>query len=131
MRDEYELLAYNDLIVAHAHLDIVGTTLRSLLADFDPRADDLQQAYLGLCEFSDKYKHRLQDYAAIYKLIDEARAKHRVVLSKLSDAQDEISRLTGENERAVSEALSLTSHNEQLKAEIDKIKSQIKQLGIV
>ena len=131
IRDEYELLAFNDLNVAKAYLDMVYSVFESLNKDFDHRADELSTAYIGLYDFTEKYRHRMDDIGAVTKLIDEARSKHRDVLAKLQVALDEVVQLTEQKERAESDAIMLQEINTGLLYENKKIKESLKNFKII
>lgn len=131
IKDEYEILAFNDLNVAKAYLDMVNGVMTSLMRDFDPRGEELAKAYIGLYEFTDKYRHRMDDISAISGLIDKARSKHREVLAKLDAALEEVSQLREVESRVTTEALRLQELNLKLDAENKKIKETLKGLKII
>jgi chromosome segregation ATPase len=131
IKDEYEILAFNDLQVAHAYLSTIYKVMTSLRDDFDARAEELESPYIGLYDFADKYKHRMDDISAIKELIEQARSKHRTVLAKLHDAEERIVELTESETRLREEVLSLTSVNEELRGNVEKIKEQVRVLRLI
>ena len=114
VKDEYEILAFNDLNVAHAYLDTLAGVLRSLTQENSPLSGDLEKAYLGLSEFTYKYKFRLDDIASISGKIDEARAKHRDVIAKNSDLVQQNAELAKHLTLARGQCLELQEENESL-----------------
>ena len=118
IKDEYEILAFNDLSVAHAYLDTLAGVLRSLKAENSPLYGNLEQSYLGLSEFSYKYKHRLEDISAISSKIDEARSKHRSIVAKVDVLSEQNAQLTKQLERARELCIDLQYENEKLKEQL-------------
>lgn len=121
IKDEYEILAYNDLFVAKAHLDTIYKVLMSLNASFDPNASDLEKAYLGLYEFADKYKYRMDDIRAVSGLIEKARSKHRKVLAERDQLKTELQENSRLLEETRSQYIDLMSQNEEMKKTISKL----------
>ena len=48
IKDEYEILAFNDLQVAHAYLTTIYGVMTSLREEFDPRGEELSTPYIGV-----------------------------------------------------------------------------------
>lgn len=131
IKDEYEILAFNDLQVAHAHLTTIYGVMTSLREEFDPRGEELATPYIGLYDFADKYKNRMSDISAIKDTIEQARSKHRGVLARLEEAQAKVEELSKSEAKLRDEVLSLTSVNVELNKTVDKIKEQVKSLRLI
>ena len=126
IKDEYEILAFNDLTVAHAYLDTMAGVLRSLKQENSPLYGDLEKAYLGLSEFSYKYKYRLEDISAISKKIEEARSKHRMTLASNSELVSSNADLSKHLNRSRELCIELQSDNEYLKSRVSELEESLK-----
>ena len=126
IKDEYEILAYNDLTVAHSYLDTMAGVLRSLKQENSPLYGDLEKAYLGLSEFSYKYKYRLEDISAISGKIEEARAKHRMTLASNSELVSSNADLSKHLNRSRELCIELQSDNESLKNRVSELEESLK-----
>ena len=126
VKDEYEILAYNDLIVAHIYLDTIAGVLSSLKAENSPLYGELEKAYLGLSEFSYKYKYRLEDISAISGKIEEARSKHRLTLATNSELVEQNAQLTKQLDNSRELCLDLQSDNEELKRLVNEQRENLK-----
>ena len=126
IKDEYEILAYNDLTVAHMYLDTIAGVLSSLKAENNPLYGDLEKAYLGLSEFSYKYKYRLEDISAISGKIEEARSKHRLTLATNSELVEQNAQLTKQLDNSRELCLDLQADNEELKRLVNEQRENLK-----
>lgn len=126
IKDEYEILAYNDLTVAHAYLDTMAGVLRSLKQENSPLYGDLEKAYLGLSEFSYKYKYRLEDISAISQKIEDARSKHRMTLASNSELVSSNADLSKHLNRSRELCIELQSDNEYLKSRVSELEESLK-----
>jgi len=126
VKDEYEILAFNDLNVAHAYLDTLAGVLRSLTQENSPLRGDLEKSYLGLSEFTYKYKFRLDDISSVSGKIEEARLKHRDVIAKNSDLVQQNAELSKHLTLARGQCLELQEENERLKLRLDEVLEGLK-----
>ena len=126
IKDEYEILAYNDLTVAHMYLDTIAGVLSSLKAENSPLYGELEKAYLGLSEFSYKYKYRLEDISAISGKIEEARSKHRLTLATNSELVEQNAQLTKQLDNSRELCLDLQADNEELKRLVNEQRENLK-----
>jgi t-SNARE complex subunit (syntaxin) len=116
IKDEYEILAFNDLNVAMGYLSTINKVLDSLREDKSPLLRDAEDAYIGIVMFTEKYRHRLEDFSSIRGQIEKARNKHRTLIAKEQEGQKKISELTKQLENSRELCLDLQYDNEKLKA---------------
>jgi t-SNARE complex subunit (syntaxin) len=116
IKDEYEILAFNDLNIAMGYLSTINKVLDSLREDKSPLLRDAEDAYIGIVMFTEKYRHRLEDFSSIRGQIEKARNKHRTLIAKEQQGQEKISELTKQLENSRELCLDLQYDNEKLKA---------------
>lgn len=126
IKDEYEILAYSDLTVANVYLDTMLGVLRSLKQENSPLYGDLEKAYLGLSEFTHKYKYRLEDISSISKKIEEARDKHRTVVASNSELVSANADLSKQLNRSRELCIELQYDNETLKNRVSELEESLK-----
>lgn len=122
IKDEYEILAYNDLIVANEYLDILRDEMMRQKSLFTASGDILEDVYTNLVMFSIKYKNRMEDISAISSKIEEARSKHRTVVAERDELKEEVENLTKELDYIRLQYIELEESMKQLQ---DKIKSML------
>lgn len=122
IKDEYELLAFNDLIVANEYLDTLRDEMMRQKSLFTASGDILEEVYTGLVMFTIKYKNRMDDISAISSKIEEARSKHRTVVAERDELKEEVENLTKELDYIRLQYIELEESMKQLQ---DKIKSML------
>ena len=122
IKDEYEILAYNDLIVANEYLDILRDEMMRQKSLFTASGDILEDVYTNLVMFSIKYKNRMDDISAISSKIEEARTKHRTVVAERDELKEEVENLTKELDYIRLQYIDLEESMKQLQG---KIKSML------
>ena len=122
IKDEYELLAFNDLIVANEYLDTLRDEMMRQKSLFTASGDILEEVYTGLVMFTIKYKNRMDDISAISSKIEEARSKHRVVVAERDELKEEVENLTKELDYIRLQYIELEESMKQLQY---KIKSML------
>lgn len=122
IKDEYEILAYNDLIVANEYLDILRDEMMRQKSLYTASGDILEDVYTNLVMFSIKYKNRMEDISAISSKIEEARSKHRTVVAERDELKEEVENLTKELDYIRLQYIELEESMKQLQ---DKIKSML------
>lgn len=122
IKDEYEILAYNDLIVANEYLDILRDEMMRQKSLFTASGDILEDVYTNLVMFSIKYKNRMDDISAISSKIEEARSKHRTVVAERDELKEEVENLTKELDYIRLQYIDLEESMKQLQG---KIKSML------
>jgi len=122
IKDEYEILAYNDLIVANEYLDILRDEMMRQKSLFTASGDILEGVYTNLVMFSIKYKNRMEDISAISSKIEEARSKHRTVVAERDELKEEVENLTKELDHTRLQYIELEESMKQLQG---KIKSML------
>lgn len=108
------------------YLDTIAGVLSSLKAENSPLYGELEKAYLGLSEFSYKYKYRLEDISAISGKIEEARSKHRLTLATNSELVEQNAQLTKQLDNSRELCLDLQSDNEELKRLVNEQRENLK-----
>ena len=122
IKDEYELLAFNDLIVANEYLDTLRDEMMRQKSLFTASGDILEEVYTGLVMFTIKYKNRMDDISAISSKIEEARSKHRTVVAERDELKEEVENLTKELDYIRLQYIELEESMNQLQ---NKIKSML------
>ena len=118
VRDEYELLALHDAMVADQWINEIIETSRELEADFDPRGQRITDAAMHLTLFVMKYRNRMDDVRAISEKIDQARTVHRKLKAEHEEVRQDLAQTTQQLEDLQSQYLELMSKNEELKKKI-------------
>lgn len=122
IKDEYEILAYNDLIVANEYLDILRDEMMRQKSLFTASGDILEDVYTNLVMFSIKYKNRMEDISAISSKIEEARSKHRTVVAERDELKEEVENLNKELDSVRLQYIDLEESMNHLQ---EKIKSML------
>ena len=126
IKDEYEMLAFNDLNVAHGYLGTLNEVMMSLNAYSDPRRGKLESAYLGLYEFAEKHRHRLGDISTISGKIEEARSRHKTVIKTNEELVEANAKLTKQLENARELCLELQADNVELTGIVSDLRENLK-----
>lgn len=121
IKDEYEILAYTDLMVANEYLDALRDEMMRQKVLFTASGDILEDVYINLVVFTIKYKNRMDDIRAIASKIEEARSKHRSVVQERNQLTGEVVDLHKQLEKTRLE-------NIDLDAELQKLKSNVKSI---
>ena len=121
IKDEYEILAYTDLMVANGYLDALRDEMMRQKSLFTASGDILEDVYINLVLFTIKYKNRMDDIRAIASKIEEARSKHRSVVQERNQLAGEVVDLHKQLEKTRLE-------NIDLDAELRKLKSNVKSI---
>jgi len=125
IRDEYEILAFNDLNIAMGYLGTINEVLNSLREDKSPLLRDAEDAYIGLAMFTEKYKYRLDDLSAIKDQIGKARSKYRTLLAELEESDKKVFELSKQLENSRELCIELQDDNEKLKSIVMELKNQL------
>jgi chromosome segregation ATPase len=118
IRDEYELLALHDAMVADQWINEIIETSRELEADFDPRGQRITEAAMNLTLFVMKYRNRMDDVRTISEKIDQARTVHSKLKAEHQEVRKDLAQTTQQLEDLQSQYLELMSKNEELKKKI-------------
>jgi chromosome segregation ATPase len=127
VKDEYEILAFNDLNVAMGYLSTIDKVLGSLRAEKSPLLRDVEDAYIGLSDFAYKYKYRLDDLSSVGRQIENARIKYRALRADVEEGKKRISELTKQLNRSRELCIELQDDNEKLKLLVSQLEDGLRE----
>jgi predicted nuclease with TOPRIM domain len=118
IKDEYEILAFNDLVTANAYLDTLRDEMMRQKSLFTATGDILEDVYINLVMFTIKYKNRMDDIRAISSKIEEARTKHRAVVAERDSLKEEVEDLSKQLDKSRLESIELEEAMNKLKGNV-------------
>ena len=125
IKDEYEILAFNDLNVAMGYIGTINKVLESLREDKSPLLRDAEDAYIGIVMFTEKYRHRLEDLSTIKDQIGKARGKYRTLLAELEEGDKKVFELSKQLENSRELCIELQDDNEKLKSIVSEFRNEL------